>query len=666
MSERVLHVPSFGGGVVLEGSTDARAISELAKCSGHDITGRGQLVLTSDTTDYLTANDKQGAPAAMEISYGVAHSYWAGATRFVMVGEGKDVGAAYDFFLSHGAVVAEATPLAAAQVVKIADDGASLSSWGITATFAAFPYIKSGTQWNPMLVNLGSREHRSPRGGPGLYVLYYDGAAFQLQPISQFDALGTGNLGEFAGGTNGKQLYFRGIAKYSAYVFGWGFDDSDTTQGEGRNRLMFCNAANPLKWGNDDVAAAGANRLFSDTDAVTIGAAGESIRACYEWNGRLWIATNRELHWLAGFGRDSFQTDGSKAERRQVNALGPHCLIEGPDGLLYGVGDTGLWQTDGQREEMVGVKLYDAQGKSADYWGNIWGMSSSLFSTLPGGGRYPGKTNADTVWMYSDRDTMQVVTVIPYCSGNSVGVDAYGTLLVKYHTKTGGFTRQYIPNISLTHGSRVGRDNAATPQMLMVSVPPSAGGTTLRRYAYKDRNSYSTADTALPAAAQTVEVEFGPYAPYGPEGVGNCRKVYLTLSWNGAAALPLVFTVTPSVDDQALETVRLTIGTAAPVAPADGDLWVDTSGTEAELGVGVAGALYTAAADYIIKRYLTDFAAWASVAGGGQKANMVTVPIVFTSQRGVRLKLLMSRVTATGRYVIESLALAPAAITEAA
>jgi hypothetical protein len=60
--------------------------------------------------------------------------------------------------------------------------------------------------------------------------------------------------------------------------------------------------------------------------------------------------------------------------------------------------------------------------------------------------------------------------------------------------------------------------------------------------------------------------------------------MYIVCSWPDAGALPIVFTVQPILDGVLLAVNNVTIGPVAPVAPGDGDTWLDTSGTDTNLG----------------------------------------------------------------------------------
>lgn len=461
-----------------------------------------------------------------------------------------------------------------------------------------------------------------------------------------FDYLGTGTgqYNEATAGTKSKQFFPRGIVPFNNHIFFWGFDNKDATKGDGPNRLMFSNLGNPFKVGNDP--GGGGDRDFLDTDAINIGGSGEIIRAGYPWAGKLWIATNKELHYLAGFGRESFLTNGSVGIRKSRNVCGPNCLIEGPDGLLYGVSTEGLWAFDGEQVDPIYRKLVSFSSKSTNWWDLIWRDSARATA-------YPGQTNQDLVWMLADPETMQVWVVIPHCSaanGYGFGTD---TVIIKYHVQTEGFTRQVLTNQTITAGMLMRRELGSPTKRF---VGRSAGaGTNLAAYASK---ADATVSPIMPA--NLPDVVFGEYAPFGVNDSGITRRVWLSLSWETVASLPIVFSITPTIDGESLATNKLSIQVAAPGAPADGDLWLDTSGTDTNLGNATAGAIVPAAADYLLKRWISSWNKWWIVpTGGGELLTRVTVPIAFRAIKGMRLKLRIQCTSATGRYQIEGVGLEP-------
>jgi hypothetical protein len=92
-------------------------------------------------------------------------------------------------------------------------------------------------------------------------------------------------------------------------------------------------------------------------------------------------------------------------------------------------------------------------------------------------------------------------------------------------------------------------------------------------------------------------------------------------------------------------------------------MWIDTSGTDMNLGNGTAGAIIPASpGDYIMKRWAAGRAKWDYVPSGGQQANRVSVPIAYTPIRGSRVKVRVVCVAANGRYQIEQLGLEPSTI----
>jgi hypothetical protein len=326
-----LHVPSFGGGVVLEGAADTQRTDELQACDGYDIGQRGQLIIASDLTDYVTINDGGGAPGPWTGLHWLGPMSGAAYSNLVALGEGIIAGALH-YILANFAIDGAVSPIGIANLVQIPkyDNTLTLAPLadGCVVTVARFPglfYVwhagaKKGV--NVALINLGVRE-----GFPnvnvgvalGLYALLIQPPATVLGifPIGQFDSLGMGAMGAqtiaSAGatpGTNGIPLFFRGVAAFNGIALGWGFDNSDLVNADGPARLMFSNqssatVAGPLTWGNDNITAVG-NRAFTDSDAIVIGDVGERIRAGITWNKRFWLGTNRALHYLAGYGRNSF------------------------------------------------------------------------------------------------------------------------------------------------------------------------------------------------------------------------------------------------------------------------------------------------------------------------------------------------------------------------
>lgn len=676
----VAHVPGFGAGVVLEGSADAQRTDEVRSCDGYDIGPRGQLIAARDLSDYVTINDAATVPAPWTRLYGLrAFSGNAGFLRQIAVGEGV-VTATAAFLLAQFLREDSYTPIAGApdvlQFGAAEEGGVTLTVPvpkinGVQVTIAPFPgaykvwYPAAANRVNVCLVNIGAREERSTWdfSTPGLYALLYEPVsnAIALYAISLFDALGTGSRGELkagggAAGTKTKQLYFRGIAAYNSFAMGWGFDRTDTSSGEGPARLMFSNINNPLKWGNDNQGAVGTDRDFTDSDAIPIGDAGEIIRAGLAWNKRFWIGTDQKLHFLAGYGRDSFITDGSNPVAKAENVIGPNCMIEGPDSLLYGVGDKGLWAFDGNTFERHHVRLRDYAGASLGWWDLIWNDRSF-------GVGLPGKTNADLVWMAVDWDLEQVVVGIPWC--DAVGGVGYGTdtVVIKFHPRTGGFTRQVFSGVQYTAADYVRRQRQFGTARFVGTA--TAGYSTVRRYG--SQMSPLGAGGGAYVATPAPSVEIGPYALYGPDGAGVYRRGYLTIAWEQRflpVIGPMSFTLTPTVDGQSLPATTLTVHNLEPVAPAEGDLWLDTSTGDANLGNGTAGDLVRATADYLLK--VRRNSAWAYTGFGGQQATAAgsaraTIPIAWLPTKGTRFTMVIANTAWAGRWQVEGWAFKPGA-----
>lgn len=627
-----LHISNFGGGVALLGSADTERTDELLECDSYDIGERGQLVVASDLSNFADILDALGQRVFP--IYGIALSGTPQTRQALVIGLGDD-----GTGLHPQALLALVIDLATLVVTRIPIAAAGIAN-GFVITAASFPFVdRTGTQQKPLVVCIGGREGKVTKQIP---LKVYSGTAELVGP----DWLGTGagQFNEATAGTKAKSLYPRGVGAYNNHLMLWGFDSKDPTAGDGANRLMFSNVGNPLKIGNDPLTAG--DRDFADTDAINIGGAGEIIRAALSWQGKYWIATNRELHYLAGFGRESFLTNGTVGIRKSRNVCGPKCLIEGPDGLLYGVSTEGLWGFDGGAVEPLYRRLVDFRGKSFGWWDLIWQDSAR-------GDVYPGTTNQDLVWMLSDPESMQVWVVIPFCdaaAGYGFGGD---TVVIKYHTQSGGFTRQVFTGKILTDGFMLRREALAPGRRYIVHSQQASNQIKVYR-AKADASVSPILPTALPA------VTFGEYAPFGPDDAGVTRRIHLTVSWDAAASLPIVLTLTPTIDGEALAAVALSIQNAAPGAPANGDLWLDTSGTDTSIGNATAGALIPASADYLLKRWVASWAKWVPVPlGGGEKGTRVTMPIAFEGKPSDRIKVRVQTVAAAGRYQIEGLGLEP-------
>jgi hypothetical protein len=665
-----LHVPHFGGGVVLAGSADARQVTELERADGIDLTDTGSVTQASDLTDYLQLRDLQGTPDDWAEVLGIHPYSWVDDEQIVAVGVGDNAGGSARYLVARFAPSGETTPLSAAKVYDDSTGNVADDPYGIV-TFAAFPYVDvNGDQLRPLLINIGARYDLGPTAAPGLYVLYENsGGTTILDPISEFDFLGTGNTAtsaeSHATGTSSEQGFFRGIASYNNHVFGWGFQKDGSSGADAPNRLMFSNIANPFKWGNDNVAASG-DRIFTDSDAVIVGGGGERIMGALAWNDRLWLGTNRELHWLAGYGRDSFIKNGSAAIHKSENVVGPHAMCEGPDGLLYGCGSRGLWIYDGgATPDAVGRRLIQFGGRSPGFW--------DLMSSQTGIGlSHPNKRNTDLVWMASVPERRQVWVVIPYCNA-SAGFGLGGdSVIIKYHVDTGGFTRQVLTARPADHGCVVPKGFLPTPMLYMVGadLADADAGTTkaVQRYAFK-----ATEDATPRLPFGNTLIQTVPYAPFGSEGVGTIRKVYVTLSWETSLS-SLALSLTVLVDGQQVATPVVTVSPAAPVVVSDGDLWIDTAGTDTDLGNATAGTFVGASADYLLKRYVGSRSAWVKVPGGGWKERRATVPVAFNPVRGSRVQATISLPSAPaspgidpgGRVQIESLGLTPTPVRAAA
>lgn len=654
-----IHLPTFGGGIVLAGSPDTAQSDELSVCDEFDIGARGELVPTSSLSNYTTAKDLQATPVVFGDTYGVGtNEYGTGIDAYVL-GNGVDPVAAPPGQLmlarfdpsTEGAVIASA---------NIYDMGTHYTNAHPLATFVSFPYAKGGAQIRPIFVNAGHRVGASAVSA-GLYVMTYEAGVYVWRSIAAYDALGSGNLGEtFPGGTKASPLYFRGIAAYNNHLFGFG-------GGASANRIMFSNIANPFKWGNDNLAAAG-DRLFSDTDAIVVGDGGEIITAACAHARRLWIATNRGLHYIEGYGRTSFLTDGAHGMQKSLDVVGAHAMIEGHDGALYGVSRKGLWRMGGEDGiEHIYRKLVDYAGRSIGYWDCMWTDTTRAAGM-------PGKSNTDLVWLMNYEDARQIWVVIPWvnaAAGYGYGTD---TVILKYSTDTGGFTRQVFTGVVLMHGMAIPQSTGA-PARNIIALGNGAAQN-VRHFAKRT----GAVTTSAPFSSSTV-FKTSDHAQFGADGVGVYRKGYLTIAWESDSE-PIVLRASMYVDGELADSCRIFIrasGAADGIVIADatiGDLWLDTSGLDTSLGNATAGANIEASADYILRTLRAS--GWMNLPFGGQKARRATIPVAFKPRRGARVSYKIeggiaaplgggtSGVVATvGRYSVEGFGSKPTAIAEA-
>lgn len=638
-----LDVTGFGGGVVLAATAEGLNSDELQQADGADIGDRGQLISAGLESLYTYIDSAGGAVTPLGPIFGIFAAEWGGDIQVLVIGQqnaaGNFVGALFDPS-SEPAQVPNAKVTNTAIAVAIPH--------GMIATFASFPYVKGGNQIRPVIVNIAPRLPDLPV--VSAFILVWIGGVYTWKQLARYDVLGTGPDGEFAGGTFSQAPIWRVVEAYNNHIFGAGWDASEANR-DGPNRLTFSNVANPLKYGNDNGAAVGIDRAFADTDAILIGGSGEIITALRSAKGRLWIGTNRGLHWLQGYGRDSFITDGTTSVANSLDVIGPNALREGPDKNLYGCSSRGLWgMVDGDIQHIY-KKLVDPNGHSLGYWDLIW------YDATRGAATYPGRTNADLVWLLSVPTLNQLWVVIPFCNAAAGAGFGNDTVIIKFHTNTGGFTRQVFLNRAFTSGVVVKRSALTPDTILFVNSPAAPDANTIFRYRFR------ATPVSSPASAPMAIVA-GEYSPFGPEGSGVCREAFLTLSWENAAALPVVITLTPYVDQQQLENVVVSVQAAAPGAPGDGDLWLDTSNTDPNIGNSVAGAIVPAAGDYILKRWIASWAKWVNVpTGGGEKGTRATIPIAFRPVRGTRIKF-GAAVASAGRVAIEVLGQAPKIVAE--
>lgn len=626
----VLHVPTFGGGVVLNASADTKRTDELEACDGYDIIARGTLVPADPLEAYAKPETRTVIKEDWANIYGIAVVGWQGNDELLIVGEGDDATDGPQFYLSRAAVVGELATIPTAKLsgglLGSFAGGTPLGPGGLV-TFAAMSFVDGADQIRPVFINIGPRVGQLAATVPGLYVLRYTPSSglYLLTSIQDHNSA----LGD---GTSSKQIVPRGIVHYNGFIFMWGHDESASDK-DGPNRAMFTNLGNPFKIGNDNQGAA-ANRLFEDTDAVLVGSGGETILAGLVWRGRLWFGTDRGLHWIAGYGRESFVTDGANQETNEQHVIGPHAMIEGPDGALYGCGTEGLWRFDGQRFEAIGEKLRDRDGRSIGWWDLLWRDTGAPVAA------FPNNSNMDLVWMVADIRRGQVWVVIPFCDSTAGTGSGSDSVVIKYHVATGGFTKQTFLGTPLTHGAILRRGSADRQETYAVAtesvVGPSTTPPSIWRYGHR-----TSAGEILPPPHAGEIVTFGPYAPFGPDGVGIMRKLYLTTSFD-ASELPVQFFITVAVDGKELAVESLTIDAVEPAAIFADHLWLDTT----------SGSLYRRIGG-----------AWEFVPGGDDAdGGRVTVPIAFTPTRGSRVSVTVAPMNNCGRHAIEGLAIAPAIV----
>lgn len=664
-----LHVPSFGAGVVLAGAPGQRRIDEVLAAESYDIGTRGALVAASDVTPYLTiVSTAIMTPGTPWVRLYALLSAMPGfdQTQILAIGEAPNPSLVppppdFTYFFAVFPRTGQASPLnvpsplAGASTSDTAEEGIVVTGYPWPGNWT-IPKSGGGTETVAVsFVCLGAREAFQPKVPfLGLYVVYQviSVSAFFILPISDFNALGTGANGDglaLAGGgldvgTNAQQLYFRGIVAYNNHAFGWGFDSADVGRGDGPARVMFSNVGTPLKYGNDNLAAAGTDRLFTDSDAITLGGAGEIVRGALPIFGKLFFGTNKGLHFIAGYGRDSFLSDGFTPVMKAFNIVGPNAMIEGSDKLLYGVSDQGLWSFDGiNLPTPLFQRLVDFDGQSRGYWDLIWtDETRTMFA-------YPGRTNQDLVWTAVDWDRHQILVGVPFCDATAGAGFGSDTVVIKYHVLTGGFTRQVFPGVQYTAVCYARREGQQRETRFMGTA--TAGQVTVQRYADTTGGVSPVMPTTLPVAT------FGPFAPFGPDGRGSIKRVYLTVAWEVAAALPLQFQVTTTVDQGASDDFLLTVAASAPGSPVVNDLWLDTSLTNTNIGNGSAGAITPAFPAALLNRWTGT--AWSQLPGVGSNGQRAILRLPLEPRNGTWITMTVACMAAAGRFQLEGLGQKP-------
>ena len=297
-----LHINSFGGGAVVQGSADTRRIDEVLVADSVDIGPRGALIATSDLSDYTVLDDVAAAPApwskihallaampgysqvsVLAIGEGAARSF-----RRLAVWRGVPAHAGAARRRSEPARWRADHPAHARRRRAGAGDAESGGGDRLRPVVAGRVVDPERADQHLARVHVGAREGTAPKTRTWRSRLYVveevvGSGTLVIQPIGDFNALGTGPLGDgvllpdgsFDIGDKSQQLFFRGIIAYNNFVFGWGFDSLDTANADGPARMMFCNLGLPLKWGNDNLTTGTppvpvtGNRLFTDSDAIS-------------------------------------------------------------------------------------------------------------------------------------------------------------------------------------------------------------------------------------------------------------------------------------------------------------------------------------------------------------------------------------------------------------
>lgn len=652
-----LHINSFGGGVVLAGAPDTRKTDELLAADSVDIGARGALICASDVTDYVTLRDDANAPFAR--LYALLSVAGFNFARVVGVGEGDfggDPSYIWNIFDREGAT----SPVAVGGVFGDLTTPPIPVPQGVIVTGCAFAgvyqvkFASAAVQdFTLYLVNLGAREGFAPNTAPGLYVFATipPDTTPVANPIQDFDALGTGPAGpnHVAGGgvgTHSVQLKPRGVIAFNGHVFIYGFDNHDAVNGDGANRVMFCNIENPLVWGNDNVnMTALADRVFTDSDAIVLGDAGEIIRSAIKWNTKLWFGTNQQLHYIGGYGRDSFLTDGATPVAKAYNVIGPGALIEGPDRKLYGICDQGLWATaDGVLFTPLFERLRDFEGHSNGFMDCIWHDPSNANA-------YPGLTNADLVWMGVDWFRQQIIIGIPFCdtlNGGGVGAD---TLVVKWNVRTGGFTRQKFPGVQYTCAGYFRAEFRQPAVQYFGTV--SAEQVTVKTF------GRAGTDGSSPIIARSLPmVTAGPFSPFGPDGEGSLRQLFATLAWEQSPnALPLTFRFTIRSDNNQSDTFAVYLRTTKPLGVGENDFWLDMSQSNMSIGNGTAGVGIPARHGYLMRQRRNG--QWDILGGQGEAGTRVTLRLPLNRVVATRYEIDWICLEAHGRFQLEGLGLNP-------
>jgi hypothetical protein len=229
---------------------------------------------------------------------------------------------------------------------------------------------------------------------------------------------------------------------------------------------------------------------------------------------------------------------------------------------------------------------------------------------------------------------------------------AADTVIIKYNVLTGGFTRQVFLNKSFHFSGVVVKRSAVNPDtILFVNSPAVPDANTIYRYRFRATPGVASCCTNVDRRGRVLAVR--------PDGLRRLPRSVPDALVGERRALPIVVTLTPFVDQQQLENVVLSIQAAAPGAPADGDLWLDTSAPTPTSGTRQRARSFQQLADYVCSSAGSRLGEMGDrPGGGGEKGTRATIPIAF-KPCAVRASSSPQRSLDAGRVSIEVLGQAP-------